>query len=164
MRVSARRLVSIILVILGTAPMANAVSLPHDEFMPADTYGQRVDRPEQILFEVRQYRLTLGSEARTGSAAAVQTGAWVHLEGTSLVPGSDVSRARIVLIEPGARLRPAQLDAANATLVLYYPQPMLESLMQLLMGPGPQYVQGRFYGNGTVWADLHAGPVMLPRQ
>jgi hypothetical protein len=62
--------------------------------MPADTYGLRVDRPEQILFEVRQYRLTLGSEARTGSAAAVQAGAWVHLEGTSLVPGSDVLKIK----------------------------------------------------------------------
>lgn len=163
MRISARCLVSIILAMLGTAPMANAVSLPHDEFMPEDVYGLRVDRPEQILIEILQYRLILGTEARTGSAAAVQPGAWLHLEGRSLVPESTVTRARIILLETGSRLRPAHLDGRTGVLTLYYPQAMLEALLQLLAGPGPHYVQGRFYGNGTVWADLHAGPVALPR-
>lgn len=158
-----RTLLSIFLLMVCTAPSANPVTLPHDEFMPEDTYGLRADRPEQILFEIRQYRLTLGSEARAGSAPAVQQGAWLHLEGVSLVSGSSVTRARVVLVEPGARLRPAQLDTRGGVLVLYYPQPALDSLLALLNGPGPHYVQGRFYGNGTVWADLHAGPVDLPR-
>lgn len=164
MPVGIRTLVSIALTVLCSAPMANTISLPHDEFMPEDVYGLRVDRPEQILFEVRQYRLTLGTESRTGSASAIQAGAWLHLEGGSLVSGSPVARARVVLIEQGARMRPAQLDARSGTLILYLPQSMFDALLGLLTGPGPHYVQGRFYGNGTVWADLHAGPVHLPRQ
>jgi hypothetical protein len=163
MRISFRYLVSIMLAFLCSTPMANTVTLPHDEFMPEDLFGLRTDRPDQILFEVRQYRLTLGTEARAGNSPAVQAGAWLYLDGVSLVSGSAVGSARVVLLEPGARLRPAQLDGRSGTLVLYYPQSMLEALLSLLSGPGPHYVQGRFYGNGTVWADLHAGPVPLPR-
>lgn len=149
---------SILLLFVCSAPMANASGLPHDEYMPADLYGSRQDRPDQMLFEVERYRVTLGLEHRPGALPNPHSaGAWIFLRGRPLIDGSPVTQARISFAEPGSRPRPARLDAESQTLELQYPAGYFDYLLRLLEADRPSYVQARFYGNGTVWADVHAG-------
>lgn len=153
-----RALVSILLVWLCSAPLASAQGLLHDEYLPDDLYAARQDRPDQMLFEVQRYRMTLGTEYRPNALPAPQSaGVWVFLEGRSLIQGSPVRQARIAFVDNGTRPRPARLDAKSQTLYIEYPQVHLEALLRLLDAPRPAYVQARFYGNGTIWADVHGG-------
>ena len=36
--------------------------------------------------------------------------------------------------------------------------PRMTTIRQQLDAPGADYVQGRFYGNGLIWADVHSAP------
>lgn len=138
--------------------MANTLGLPHDEYMPDDLYAARKDKPDQMLFEVQSYRLTLGTEYRPNALPSPQSnGVWVFLQGRSLISGSPVQQARIAFVDAGSRARPARLDSATQTLYIEYPQAHLDTLMRLLEGGGSAFVQARFYGNGTIWADVHGG-------
>ncbi|HCB44566.1 hypothetical protein BXT89_07170 [Halopseudomonas pachastrellae] len=139
--------------------LAAQVSLPHDEYLPADPFGQRQDKPEQVLFEVQRYSLTVGSELRPGGRPnQAEAGVWLLLEGRSLLAGSPVERARLHFVEGGAGLRAARLEDDANTLVITYPLSLLPVIRQQLDAPGADYVQGRFYGNGLIWADLHSAP------
>ncbi|HSP30612.1 MAG TPA: hypothetical protein VLO13_01145 [Halomonas sp.] len=138
--------------------MANTLDLPHDQYMPDDLYAARKDKPDQMLFEVDSYRLTLGTEYRPNALPSPQSsGVWVFLQGRALVAGSPVNRARIAFVESGSRARPARLDPQTHTLHIEYPLAHLETLLRLLDGEAPAFVQARFYGNGTIWADVHGG-------
>ncbi|HDZ55942.1 MAG TPA: hypothetical protein ENI17_16585 [Pseudomonas xinjiangensis] len=164
MSVDRKSLVGLFFALLCTASMAGPVTLEHDEFMPEDVYGLRTDKPDQMLFQISSYRLTIGSEARPGGLNdALAAGVWLFAEGRSLAEGSPVRQAQIEFLNPGSRPRPARLDPATQTLFLYYPLAYLETVLSLIDAPGPAYVQARFYGNGTIWADLHAGPIELKR-
>lgn len=160
MRTIRHYFVGMLLSVLGSAVLANPVSLPHDEFMPEDVYGVRRDKPEQMLFQVEHYRLTVGTEQRPG-ATQVGTGhgVWLLLEGRSLISGSPVRRAEISFVDVGARTRQTRLDSRSQTLHLSYPLSYLDTLLRVLDQASPSYVQARFHGNGTVWADVHGGPV-----
>lgn len=158
MSLGSRILISILLALLSSAPMANTLGLPHDQYMPDDLYAARRDKPDQMLFEVEKYRVTLGTEFRPNALPAPQSsGVWVFLEGRSLIAGSPVHQARIAFVEPGSRARPARLDSQSQTLYIEYPLAHLDTLMRLLEQAKPAFVQARFYGNGTIWADVHGG-------
>lgn len=158
MTVNSRMLVSILLGLLCSAPMASTLGLPHDQYMPDDLYAARQDKPDQMLFEVESYRITLGTEYRPNALPAPQsTGVWVFLEGRSLIAGSPVRQARIAFVEAGSRARPARLESKTQSLLIEYPLTHLDTLMRLLERTGPTFVQARFYGNGTIWADVHGG-------
>lgn len=141
-------------------PLAAAsVSLPHDEYLPEDVYGQRVDRPEQVLFEVQRYSLTVGSELRPGARPnEAQTTVSLLLDGRSLLPGSLVQRARLQFADGAGGQRGARLAEGGTLLLIHYPLALLPTIRQMLDSPGKDYVQGRFYGNGLIWADLHSEP------
>lgn len=157
-------LMAMLLAALGTAGAAEQVRLPHDEFLPPDVYGNRQDRPEQVLIEITGYRLTLGNETIPQAIPGAQgSSAWLFLEGRSLAEGNEVSRAQVNLIDAGGRVLPARLDRSSQTLMLYLPAAQLDTLMTLFSNPGPHYVQARFYANGTVWSDIHSGPVTIGR-
>ena len=164
MRIRPVALAGVMLAVLATPVAAEPVSLPHDEFLPPDVYGSRADRPEQVLFEVDAYRLTLGNETVPQAIPGAQgSSAWLFLEGRALVSGSPVERAQVNLIEAGGRVLPARLDRSSKTLTLYMPASRLDTLLKLFDRPGPHYVQARFYANGTIWSDIHSGPVRLGR-
>ena len=138
---------------LSAAP----VSLPHDEYMPPDVYGLRQDKPEQILFQVEQYRVLFATEQRPGVvSSAPQASSQLFLQGRSLLPGGAIERALVSFVPAGEALRPAQLDGRSQTLLLMYPDTMREALLRQLESPGAEYVQGRFYGNGLIWGDIHS--------
>jgi len=145
--------------LLSTCVLSAPVSLPHDEYMPADIYGLRQDKPEQILFQVDQYRLLFASEQRPGPASSSpEAGGLLFLQGRSLLPGNPVERAEVRFVPAGGTLRPARLDGRSQTLMLVYPESMLAVLLQQLQAPGAEYVQARFYGNGLIWGDIHSAP------
>lgn len=154
------RLVALTLGVCLALPLAAApVSLLHDEYLPEDIYGQRLDRPEQVLFEVQRYSLTVGSELRPGARPnEAQAGISLLLEGPSLLPGSPVQRARLQFSDGAGGQRGARLVEAGTLLLINYPQAMLPIIRQMLDSPGKDYVQGRFYGNGLIWADVHSEP------
>lgn len=153
-----RVIISILLSLLCSAPMANTLGLPHDQYMPEDLYAARQDKPDQMLFEVQSYRLTLGTEYRPNTLPAPQSsGVWVFLEGRTLIAGSPVHQARIAFVEVGSKARQARLDSNTQTLHIEYPLAHLDTLMRLLENGSPTFVQARFYGNGTIWADVHSG-------
>lgn len=147
--------------VLLALPLAAAqVSLPHDEYLPEDIYGQRQDRPEQVLFEVQRYSLTIGSELRPGARPNdAQASVSILLEGRSTLTGSPVRRARLQFAEGTGGQRGARLVNDGTLLVINYPLALLPAIRQMLDSPGTDYVQGRFYGNGLIWADLHSEPV-----
>lgn len=146
--------------LLSSCVLAAPVTLPHDEYMPADIYGLRQDKPEQILFQVDQYRLLFASEQRPGTAASssLEAGSVLFLQGRSLLAGNPVERAEVRFVPAGSALRPARLDGRSQTLMLVYPESMLAVLLQQLQTPGAEYVQARFYGNGLIWGDIHSAP------
>lgn len=155
------RAVALSLGALLALPLAAApVALPHDEYLPEDLYGQRVDRPEQVLFEVQRYSLTIGSELRPGARPNdAQAGVSMLLQGRSLLPGSPVQRARLYFADGPGGQRGARLVDDGTLLVINYPLALLPAIRQMLDSPGKDYVQGRFYGNGLIWADMHSEPV-----
>lgn len=158
MLIGSRLILSIILVLLCSAPMANTLGLPHDQYMPDDLYAARRDKPDQMLFAVEKYRVTLGTEYRPNALPAPQSSAvWVFLEGRTLIAGSPVHQARIAFVEAGSKPRQARLESKTQTLHIEYPLAHLETLMRLLERDSPAFVQARFYGNGTIWADVHGG-------
>lgn len=162
MNVGAKALTSILLALLPSVVAAAALQLPHDEFMPPDRYAARQDRPEQLLLEVESYRLTVASESRRSGAGNTQQSAfWLFVEGRSLLPGAPLSQVRVGFVEGPGPVPPARHEPATQTLTIHYPQQYLETVRDLLAGPGPHYVQARFHGNGTVWADIHAGPITV---
>ncbi|UAW97900.1 hypothetical protein KEM63_14020 [Halopseudomonas nanhaiensis] len=162
MGIRAGALLGALLVALASPAMAEQVRLPHDEFLPPDVYGSRQDRPDHVLFQVTAYRLTLGSETIPQAIPGVQgSSAWLFLDGHSLVDGNPIDRAQVNLIEAGGRMLPARLDRSSNTLMLFMPAAQLDTLLTLFASPGPHYVQARFYANGTVWSDIHSGPVKL---
>ncbi|MEH6565635.1 MAG: hypothetical protein V7756_09970 [Halopseudomonas sp.] len=146
-----------LLLLLSPSAGAAPVILPHDEYMPADTSGLRQDKPEQILFQVEQYRLLFASEQRPGVASsAPEASSHLFLQGRSLLTSSPVQQAEVRFVPPGTALRPARLDGRTQTLLLTYPDSMLPVLLQQLSSPGAEFVQARFYGNGLIWADIHS--------
>lgn len=160
MKIGTKALTGLFLGMLTGVVSAAPPSLPHEEFMPPDRYAARQDRPEQMLLEVARYRLTIASESRQAGAGRIQESSlWLFIEGRSLVRGSQLDNVRVGFVEGTGTLPPARHEAATQTLTMYYPLSYLTSVLGLLEGPGPQFVQARFYGNGTVWADLHAGPI-----
>tara|TARA_R110000764_G_scaffold61741_6_gene131643 strand:- start:5452 stop:5931 length:480 start_codon:yes stop_codon:yes gene_type:complete len=153
------RLGGLIALLFSVSALASPVTLPHDEYMPADIYGQRQDKPEQILFQVEQYRLMFASEQRPGPTSSVpETGSVLFVQGRSLLPGNPVVRAEVRFIPQSSTLRPARLDGRSQTLMLVYPESMLPVLLRQLETPGAEYVQARFYGNGLIWGDIHSAP------
>ncbi|KAA0692401.1 hypothetical protein DT594_15685 [Halopseudomonas laoshanensis] len=158
MSIGSKALVSILLALLSSAPMANTLGLPHDQYMPDDLYAARQDKPDQMLFEVDSYRLTLGTEYRPNALPSPQSaGVWVFVQGRSLIAGSPVHQARIAFVDAGSKARPARLEPDTQTLLIEYPVAYMQTLMRLLDGDAPAFVQARFYGNGTIWADVHGG-------
>ena len=156
-------LTSILLAALASVVAAAPQDLPHEEFMPPDRYAARQDRPEQLLLQIDNYRMTAASESRQGSTGRSQESSlWLFVEGRSLLRGGALRSVRIGFIDGAASLPPARHDQQAQTLTLYYPLSYLPALTGLLDGPGPHFVQARFYGNGTVWADIHAGPISVP--
>jgi len=152
-------LTSILLAALASVVAAAPQDLPHEEFMPPDRYAARQDRPEQLLLQIDNYRMTVASESRQGSTGRSQESSlWLFVEGRSLLRGGALRSVRIGFIDGAASLPPARHDQQAQTLTLSY----LPALTGLLDGPGPHFVQARFYGNGTVWADIHAGPISVP--
>lgn len=157
-------LTNMLLVAFSASLAAEPVRLPHDHFLPPDVYGSRQDRPEQVLFEIAEYRLTIGSETIPQAIPGAQaSSAWLFLKGRSLADGNAIERAQVNLIEASGRMLPARLDRSTGTLMLYMPAARLDTLLTLLASPGPHFVQARFYANGTVWSDIHAGPVAIAR-
>lgn len=153
-------LFSILLILACSAPMASPIVLPHDLALPDDLHGVRQDKPDQMLFQVEGYSLTLGTEYRANTSPGSQdSGIWMRLAGQSLIHGSPVRQARISFTEPGVRARPARIDPPSQTLHMSMPVGQLELVLRLLEGSRPVYVQARFYGNGTVWTDVHTDPV-----
>lgn len=153
------RLCGLLTLLLSASALAAPVTLLHDEYMPADIYGQRQDKPEQILFQVDEYRLLFASEQRPGAvSSAPEAGSVLFLQGRSLLPGNPVARAEVRFVPQGSTLRPARLDGRSQTLMLVYPESMLPVLLQQLQTPGAEYVQARFYGNGLIWGDIHSAP------
>lgn len=160
MKVGVKVLTSILLGMLASVVAAAAPQLPHDEFMPPDRYAARQDRPEQLLLEVERYRLTVASESRqTGTSRTQESSLWLFIDGRSLLPGAQLAHVRIGFVDGPGSLPPARHEAG--TLTLYFPLGYLETVRGLLAGPGPHYVQARFHGNGTVWADVHAGSISV---
>jgi len=152
------------LLLASLSALAAPVTLPHDDAMPADLYNQRQDKPEQVLFEVQEYRVVFASEQRPGTAASsTQANSFLLLQGRTLLPGSPVQRAEVRFVASGAALPPTRLDARRQTLMLVYPESMLPVLLQQLSSPGAEYVQARFYGNGLIWGDIHSAPQTPPR-
>ena len=156
-----RRAVALTLGALLVQSLAAApVALPHDEYLPEDLYGQRQDKPEQVLFEVQRYSLTVASELRPGARPNdAQASVSLLLEGRSVLPGSPVQRARLQFVDGAGGQRGARLADDGALLVINYPLALLPAIRQMLDSAGTDYVQGRFYGNGLIWADLHSAPV-----
>lgn len=147
----------IALVVASGSSLAAPVTLPHDEYMPADIYSLRQDKPEQVLFQVEQYRVLFATEQRPGVvSSAPEATSLLFLQGRSLLPGVTMTRAQVSFVPPGAALRPAQLDGRSQTLMLMYPESMLPLILQQLESPGAEYVQARFYGNGLTWGDIHS--------
>ena len=162
MNTSHKLCISILLAGLACVASAAPPSLPHDEFMPPDRHGVRVDRPEQMLLQIDNYRITVASESRQVSVGRMQESSlWLFLEGHSLAAGSDRQKVHIGFVEAADTVPAARLDAVNQTLTLYYPLSYLQTLVHILNGPGPHFVQARMHGNGTVWADVHAGPISI---
>ncbi|MBA6420508.1 hypothetical protein ACS8E9_08105 [Pseudomonas neustonica] len=152
-----RLCVLIALAIISCYTLAAPVTLPHDEYMPADVYSLRQDKPEQILFQVEQYRVLFATEQRPGVVSSTpEASSLLFLQGRSLLPGAAITRAQVSFVPPGVTLRPAQLDGRSQTLMLMYPESMLPLLLQQLESPGAEYVQARFYGNGLIWGDIHS--------
>lgn len=164
MRITPAYLLGLVLLCPGLAFSADPVRLAHDEFLPADVYGSRQDRPDQVLFEIASYRLTLGNETIPQAIPGAQGSiAWLFLEGRSMVSGNSVSKAQVNFVEAEGRMLPGRLDQSSQTLMLYLPSARLDTLLGVLSKPGPHYVQARFYANGTVWSDIHSGPVPVGR-
>tara|TARA_R110000751_G_scaffold292573_1_gene399892 strand:- start:717 stop:1211 length:495 start_codon:yes stop_codon:yes gene_type:complete len=150
---------SLSLLLASLPALAAPVTLPHDEAMPADIYNQRQDKPEQVLFEVQEYRVVFASEQRPAAgSSSTQANSFLLLQGRTLLPGSPVQRAEVRFVASGAVLLPARLDARRQTLMLVYSESMLPVLLQQLNSPGAEYVQARFYGNGLIWGDIHSAP------
>lgn len=163
MKITAKALTSILLAALAGVVVAAPLDLPHEEFMPPDRYAARQGRPEQLLLQIDSYRMTVANESRQGSTGRSQESSlWLFVEGRSLLRGGALRSVRIGFIDGAASLPPARHDQQAQTLTLYYPLSYLPAVTGLLDGPGPHFVQARFHGNGTVWADIHAGPISVP--
>ncbi len=162
MRTAIKACTSILLAALASVVLAAAPGLPHDEFMPPDRYAVRQDRPEQLLLEVESHRLTAGVESRPAATGKAQEASlWLFLEGRSLVRGSSLRSVRVGFVGDAETLPPVRYEQNTQTLTLFYPMRYFTVLTSLLATSGPHYVQARFYANGTVWADIHSGPVSL---
>ncbi|MCO5787401.1 hypothetical protein DHB74_13630 [Pseudomonas sp. G11-1] len=162
MKIGTKVLTSILLGTLASVVAAASSPLPHEDFMPPDRYAARQDRPEQMLLEVDNYRLTIASESRqAGTGRTQESSLWLFIAGRSLLRGSQLDSVRVGFIDGPGSLPPARHEAATQTLTMYYPLSYLDTVRGLLEGPGPHFVQVRFYGNGTVWADIHAGPITV---
>lgn len=160
MRTGDKVIISILLAGLACVVSAAPAGLPHDEFMPPDRHAIRQDRPDQVLMQVDNYRITAAIESRQVSVGRMQESSlWLFLEGRSVLTGDSLRQVRVGFVEAADNLPPARYDAASQLLTLYYPRGYLPTLTGILNGPGPHFVQARFHGNGTVWADIHAGPV-----
>lgn len=161
MRTATKACISILLAALASVVIAAPLSLPHDKFMPPDRNATRPDKPEQMLLEVESYRVSAGLESRQGSVGKVQQSSlWLFLEGRSLLPSNNALRSvRVGFVEDANSLPPPRYEPDTQTLALFYPKDYFDVLSSLLANPGPHFVQARFYGNGTLWADIHAGPV-----
>lgn len=160
MRTAIKACISILLAALISVGPAAAQGLAHDEFMPPDRYAARQDRPDQMLLEVQRHRLTVGVESRPAASGKTQEASlWLFLEGRALLQGSSMRSVRVGFVGDAESLPPARYEHNIHTLTLFYPMRYFPVVTSLLAAPGPHYVQARFYANGTVWADIHAGPV-----
>lgn len=161
MRTAIKACISILLATLASVVLAAPLSLPHDEFMPPDRNATRPDKPEQMLLEVENYRVSAGLESRQGPVGKLQQSSlWLFLDGRSLLRGNNALRSvRVGFVEDAKVLPPPRYEPDTQTLALFYPMGYFDVLTALLASSGPHFVQARFYGNGTIWADIHAGPL-----